>query len=126
MLRLGVQRRGWCRVASGGADRAGRSPPAAQMRQPDLPPDVLRHVEGRPAPLVLHAAVWRPRQSARVLPAPPGGHEPGGDSAAGSHIVNVLPAPSVLSTVMSPPCSSASKRAIARPSPLPPRSRLRD
>src|SRR5438876_546330 len=55
-----------------------------------------------------------------------GGREPGGDSAAGSHIVNVLPAPSVLSTLMSPPCSSASKRAIARPSPLPPRSRLRD
>src|SRR4029077_20051703 len=51
---------------------------------------------------------------------------PGGASAAGSHIVNVLPAPSVLATVMWPPCSSARSRAIARPRPLPPRSRLRD
>src|SRR5207247_1467514 len=110
----------------GGADHAGRSPPAAQMRQPDLPPDVLRHVEIRPAPLVLDAAVRRPRQGPRVLPAPPGGHERGGDSAPGSHTVNVLPAPGVLVTVMWPPCSSASSRAMARPRPLPPRSRLRD
>src|SRR5205809_679968 len=110
----------------GRADHAGRSAPAAQMRQPDLPPDVLRHVEIRPAPLVLDAAVRRPRQGPRVLPAPPGGHEPGGDSAPGSHTVNVLPAPGVESTVMWPPCSSASSRAMARPRPLPPRSRLRD
>src|SRR5438309_7009718 len=81
------------------------------MRQPDLPPDVLRHVEIRPAPLVLDAAVRRPRQGPRVLPAPPGGHEAGGDSAPGSHTVNVLPAPGVESTVMWPPCSSASSRA---------------
>src|SRR5256886_9664053 len=111
------------RAMGGGADHAGRSPPAAQMRQPDLPPDVLRHVEIRPAPLVLDAAVRRPRQGPRVLPAPPGGHEPGGDSAPGSHTVNVLPAPGVESTVMWPPCSSASSRAMARPRPLPPRSR---
>src|SRR5207302_1093916 len=79
-----------------------------------------------PAPLVLDAAVRRPRQGPRVLPAPPGGHEAGGDSAPGSHTVNVLPAPGVESTVMWPPCSSASSRAMARPRPLPPRSRLRD
>src|SRR5438477_562312 len=110
----------------GGADHAGRSPPAAQVRRSNLLPDVLRHVEIRPAPLVLHAAVWRPRQGPRVLPAPPAGHEPGGDSAAGSHTVKVLPAPGTESTVMWPPCSSARSRAIARPSPVPPRSRLRD
>src|SRR5438094_181036 len=136
MLRLGVQPPGcWRtdraalrggRAIGGGADHAGRSPPAPQMRQPDLPPDVLRHVEIRPAPLVLDAAVRRPRQGLRVLPAPPGGHEAGGDSAPGSHTVNVLPAPGVESTVMWPPCSSATSRAMARPRPLPPRSRLRD
>src|SRR5207245_1833973 len=54
----------------------------------------------------------------------PAGDEAG--SAPGSHTVNVLPAPGVLATVMWPPCSSAKSRAIARPSPLPPRSRLRD
>src|SRR2546430_2263332 len=51
---------------------------------------------------------------------------PGGPPARGRHIVNVPPAPSGLSPLMSPPCSSARKGGIARPSPLPPRSRLRD
>src|SRR5881392_1463680 len=50
--------------------------------------------------------------------------EPGGGCAVGSHTVNVLPAPTALSTVMWPSCSSAKSRAIARPRPVPPRSRL--
>src|SRR2546426_1580670 len=54
-------------------------------------------------------------------------HGPGeGRAAAGSHTVNVLPAPGTVSTVMCPPCSSAKSRAIARPRPVPPSSRLRD
>src|SRR5439155_26333627 len=46
-------------------------------------------------------------------------------SGAGSHNVKVLPAPVALSTEMSPPCSWARRRAIARLRPVPPRSRLR-
>ncbi len=38
--------------------------------------------------------------------------------------VNVLPTPGVLTTVMSPPCSRASFRAIAKPSPVPPNRRV--
>src|SRR5205807_1253158 len=53
-------------------------------------------------------------------------HEAIGACAAGSHIVNVLPARGAESTVMCPPCSSARSRAIARPRPVPPRSLLRD
>src|SRR5882762_6111736 len=53
-------------------------------------------------------------------------HAATGDSAWGNHTVKVLPAPGALSTVMWPPCSSAKSRAMARPSPVPPRSRLRD
>src|SRR5438034_1340903 len=53
-------------------------------------------------------------------------HHLAGDPAPGSHTVNVLPAPGVESTVTWPPCSSAKSRAIARPRPVPPRSRLRD
>src|SRR5438552_3481585 len=76
------------------------------------------------------AAPGRPRGRAPpvVLPHPhsDANHESSGGSPPGSHIVNVLPDPRVLSTVIWPPCSSASSRTIARPSPLPPRSRLRD
>src|SRR5882762_7373162 len=62
-----------------------------------------------------------------VLVEPGGGvHAATGDSAWGSHTMNVLPPPGALSTVMWPPCSSAKSRAMARPSPVPPRSRLRD
>src|SRR5262249_845943 len=43
-----------------------------------------------------------------------------------SQRVNTLPCPTVLSTVTRPCWSSASSRAMARPSPVPPNSRLRD
>ena len=45
---------------------------------------------------------------------------------AGSHSVNVVPAPSRLSTVTSPAISRASRRLIVSPSPVPPCSREYD
>jgi len=44
----------------------------------------------------------------------------GQDAAAGKRTVTVVPAPTRLATVTSPPCSSAMRLTIARPSPLPP------
>lgn len=52
--------------------------------------------------------------------------KPAAGAASGSQSVNALPRPTVLSTVISPSWSSASSRAMARPSPVPPSSRLRD
>ena len=46
--------------------------------------------------------------------------------ANGTRSVNVDPSPSVVSTSMVPPISSASRRLIARPSPVPPKRRVVD
>ena len=48
-----------------------------------------------------------------------------GQPSSGSRAVKVLPSPGSLSAVSDPPIVSTSSRAMARPSPAPPESRLR-